>query len=205
MFTYCNDNPGNGRDPSGLKMWYIDTNCDGKPSEIPYYKDYELIIYYYNLSSEENLNYPAFNQGYSPKAKYVPVGSFTELVNALKSVPIGIHNIYLYLHSDPGQLAFYYNLNFDASKIEQGIPSVSISGDIFLFSCHGASIADAFSKATGRTVVATRQAVSFSSDGKARIGIGKWEELPYSIHYLKIGWYAYSSEGHFLYSRIYVN
>ena len=203
MFAYCTDNPVNGADPNGQWMWYIDTDGNLKASELPYYKGYDLIIYYFNLSSSENLNTPAFNQSYSSKARYVPAGSFTELTNALENTPIGIRNIFLYLHSEPGHLVFYYDLNYDSDIIEREVPMISISGDVYLFSCHGASIAGAFSKATGQTVVATPQAVSFTPNGKARMGYSSYIQDRFSLK--DTGWYSFSSDDFSYYCGVTLN
>ena len=67
------------------------------------------------------------------------------------------------------------------------------SGVIYLFACHGATIAPALANATGHRVVATPQGVSFTEGGFAREG--NWSLLGALINGNSRGWFLFSPDG----------
>jgi len=172
MFAYCLNNPVNLSDTNGAISFFSICLCDnGNNNQIVDY-----VIAYYNQNSQSNLDGLAYGQQYSSEAIYVDDSSYSDFVNAMNSVPNRhVNNIYIYIHSDYDsnkeayRFVFYYAKYSYAENILSDISSLSIQGDIYLFSCHGANLAPSLAQATGENVVASYEGVSFSR-GYARIG-----------------------------------
>ena len=149
------------------------------------YKFVDVIIYYHHPDSKKNMDDFAFSQVYSDHAFFVPVESFEDLVSAFEKMPKNTRFVYLYLHGEPDDLAFY-QVTISGEEIVAELPETSINGFIYLFVCHGLTVADEISAATKCRVVATNEGVSFSG-GRARVS--PWDLLKDSIKFDPIFWH----------------
>ena len=196
MFAYCLNNPIISSDNNGAISFFSVCLFD----DVINFQIVDYVIVYYNQNSQLNLDGQAYGQQYSSEAIYVDVSSYSDFVNAMKSIPSRhVNNIYLYLHSDYDnekedyRFVFYYAKYSYAENILSDISPISIQGDIYLFSCHGANLAPSLAQATGKNVVASYEGVSFSS-GYARIG-----NKDYFLSWLygddTRGWWSFSPSG----------
>ena len=159
MFAYCNNNPVNEADSNGHTS--VATSIEQK------FKYVDLFIYYHHPNSSKNMDDVAKDQVYSENAFWVPVDSFDNFASSLMNLPENTRNVYCYLHGDPNDLAFY-QVTYGSDAIRDEIPEIAIDGFIFLFVCHGLTVADEISAATNCRVVATNEGVSFYG-GRARV------------------------------------
>ena len=154
----------------------------------------DYVVYYYHPSSSVNMDLLAAGNPYSTNPRYQAAGSIDELSAALQNTPRRTSNVFLYLHGEPNRLVFYKGLYLYNNEIQGKIPSLSISGDIYLFVCEGATIAPEIASATGENVIATYQGVSFNAAGFARIGLA--EDTVFShYNYYHRGWWEFSPNG----------
>jgi RHS repeat-associated protein len=197
MFAYCLNNPVRFNDPYGRIANFNIAVSDGRTSRT------DVIIYYLNINSSKNMDTIAQNNNYSTKAKMIAVSSYDELRSAFDDCTTNVKNIYLYLHGDSHDISFYYNMNYSSVDITSDIPQIDISGQIYLFSCHGAqSVGPALAEATGENVVACNQGISFTKDGLARCGIKSYVEDFFLGR--NLGWDVFTPDGYkYHYSNFY--
>ena len=183
MFAYCGNNPVNMTDQFGC-------SCVATPVEYsaPFV---DIVIYYHHPDSTKNMDDAALSQTYSEHAFFVPVDSFGKFVSLLKNLPENTRDVYCYLHGDPNDLAFYH-VTYDGEAISDGVPEISIDGYLYLFVCHGLTVADEFAKATTCKVIATNQGVSFSG-GRARIS--PWDLAKDAAKFKPVFWHIASPDG----------
>ena len=136
--------------------------------DVLHFQTYDYILLYFNENSDSNLDGFALSQKYSSSPQYRCVSSYEDFVTAMNEIPHRhTNNIYIYLHSDYDDkrnefhLVFYYAMNYYAEDILSDISPLSIRGDIYLFSCHGANLAPFLAQATGETVIASYEGVSY--------------------------------------------
>ena len=162
----------------------------------------DIIIFYSHPDSTLNMDDIVNNQSYSSNYIAWSVSSYEELIEALNKIPSRANNVFLYLHSEKNReskesnkycFTFYYAKYYFEDDISSTFPEINIHGNIYLFSCHGANLAQNIAKKTGQNVVATRQGVSFTRDGRARCGLFSIVE---SVNNCEIvGWFTYTPSG----------
>ena len=190
MFAYCGNGPVNRIDSTGTRFRNnfatISSGGGGRLSD--------YVIYYYHPESDKNLKDPAQKNHSASDSSFVGVSSFDELTAAINSVPQGIDDVYIYMHSDAEKFSFYYAQYYSATNIEESINEIDISGDIYLFSCKGGrgKLASTLASETGCTVVAPVYKVSFG-EGYARCGW--WSYYTEKGIYGDCTWYSFYPNG----------
>ena len=191
MFAYCNNNPVNGCDLSGMRMWYLDGNGNSVETNNDNRIDY--FIYYYHPDSTSNFTEIVRSQSYSSRRFcYKAVGQIDDFVDAFNNISGPIHNVYIYVHGSFFALEFFHE-SMSREVIIDRINNISISGSIYLFACHGASVADCLSCASGEKVYASFHGVSFEN-GRAR---NSWRDVLLSA-FLQCdlnGWFVHYPDG----------
>ena len=192
MFAYCGNDPVAFCDPRGHSLVLVPLEGDGQHVDV--------FIYYHHPQSEKNMDQFAMAQAYSENALFFPVQSFQDLLLSFNDIPSYTNNVYLYLHGDDYSLIFFYNLHFTEENVKNHIPEIDISGDIYLFSCHGGkTIAPALSSATGERVHASNEGVSFT-DGFARCGFKDYIQSSFNASN-RPGWYLYYPSGYVIFEN----
>ncbi len=171
-------------------MWYIDADGNCLPTDFDSKTDY--IVSYFHPKSDGNFDEVAKRNKYSTRYVIKYAGTKEEFLESINDVPACVNNIYIYVHGSFGALEFYRE-SLTPEEINNGVNSISISGSIYFFACHGSFTAESLAIATGQTVYASTYSVSFE-DGYARNALS-WA-LPLGLFggYMQ-GWYAFYANG----------
>ncbi len=168
MFAYCENNPVMYSDIGGSVRNYCVNITDGGGSRS---EKTATVIYYStrrDFTTQATTQF-AYSEHYTD-VKYIPVETDKDLIEVWKSLE-KTDDVYVYLHGEDHALRLANTSDperdtaiYDMSKLS----SDNISGTIYLFSCHGYSVAPELAKSNNCNVVACDNSVSYSYyQGKA--------------------------------------
>ena len=98
------------------------------------------------------------------------------------------------MHSDANELCFYTGLYYSADDIANSFNEITISGEVYLFSCKGGrgDLASTMARTSNCSVIASVYKVSFG-DGYARCG---WKNYLVDVwSYGVCSWYNFCPDG----------